>query len=60
VFCLNDARHLARWDQTLALVWFEDEEVPSAEPDRHKREEEEFGLAELDGVLSWPGKRRRK
>ena len=57
---LEDARHLAQWDQTIALIWFEDEEVPSPEPDRHKREEEEFGLAELDGVLPWPGKKRRK
>jgi Zn-dependent peptidase ImmA (M78 family) len=25
---LEDARHLAQWDQTVALIWFEDEEVP--------------------------------
>jgi len=57
---LEDARHLAQWDQTIALIWFEDEEVPSPEQDRHKREEEESGLAELDGVLPWPGRKRRK
>lgn len=55
---LEEARHRKRWDQTLTLLWFEDEEIPSLEPDRHKREEEEFGLAELDGVLPWPGKKR--
>ena len=51
---LEDARHLAQWDQTVALIWFEDEEVPAPERDRHRREEEESGLAELDGVLPVP------
>jgi hypothetical protein len=57
---LEDARHLAQWNQTVALIWFEDEEVPAPERNRGKREEEESGLAELDGVLPWPGKKRRK
>jgi Zn-dependent peptidase ImmA (M78 family) len=57
---LEDARHLAQWDQTVALIWFEDEEVPAPPQDRHKREEDESGLAELDGVLPWPGRKRRK
>ena len=26
---LEEARHLIRWDQTLTLLWFEDEEVPT-------------------------------
>jgi Zn-dependent peptidase ImmA (M78 family) len=57
---LEDARHLRKWDQTVALLWFEDEEVPAPKQDRREREEEEFGLAELDGILPWPGKKRRK
>lgn len=57
---LEDARHLARLDQTIALIWFADEEVPEPSRDRREREQEEFGLAELDGVLPWPGKKRRK
>jgi len=57
---LEDARHLKQWDQTVALLWFEDEEVPPQRQDRQKQEEEEFGLAELDGVRPWPGKKRRK
>ena len=57
---LEDARHLAKWDQTVSLLWFEDEEVPPLGRDRRKREEEEFGLAELDGILPWPDKRRRR
>jgi Zn-dependent peptidase ImmA (M78 family) len=58
---LEDARYVAQWDQTVALIWFEDEEVPVAPGrDRREREEEESGLAELDGILPWPGRKRRK
>jgi len=56
---LEEMRHLARWDQTLTLLWFEDEEVPP--PNRELREdEEELGLQELDGNLRWPSKKRRR
>ena len=58
---LEDARHLTQWDQTVALLWFEeDEEVPPVRKNRQKRGEEEFGLAELDGILPWPDKSRRR
>jgi Zn-dependent peptidase ImmA (M78 family) len=55
----EEARHLRQWDQTLTLLWFEDEEVP---PPKHegRAEEENLGLQELDGILPWPGKRRRR
>jgi len=56
----EDARHLAHWDQTIALLWFEEEEAPPPRADRRRYEEETFGLAELDGTLPWPGKRRRR
>jgi hypothetical protein len=56
---LEEVRHIARWDQTLTLLWFEDEEVPA--PKRELREdEEELGLQELDGQLRWPSKNRRR
>jgi hypothetical protein len=58
---LEDARHLDQWNQTIALLWFEDEDPPSPAAERSReREEEDQGLAELDGVLPWPGKKRRK
>jgi hypothetical protein len=44
----------------VALIWFEDEEVPAPRHDRRAREKDEFGLAELDGILPWPGRKRRK
>ena len=56
---LEDARHLKQWDQTVALLWFEDEEVPPLKRAHHQGEEES-GLSELDGILPWPGKKRRK
>lgn len=56
---LEDARHVRKWDQTVALLWFEDEEVPSSSPRGHE-DHEELGLRELDGILPWPGRRRRK
>lgn len=55
---IEDARHYAPWDQTISLLWFEDEEIPYITPDNHSKEE--TGLDELDGVLPWPGKRRRR
>jgi hypothetical protein len=56
---LEDARHLKQWDQTVALLCFQDEEVPPPKRER-RHEQEELGLSELDGILPWPGKKRRK
>lgn len=56
---LEDVKHLEYWDQTLTLLWFEDEEVPAAK-NRFYEQKEDLGLEELDGVLPWPGRRRRK
>jgi hypothetical protein len=52
---------LSRWDQTLTLLWFEDEEIPATRNSKATcDEEEDQGLPELDGVLPWPGKKRRR
>jgi hypothetical protein len=55
----EDGRYYAPWDQNLALLWFEDEEVPPA-PRSIREEEEEVGLRELDGILPWPGNKKRR
>lgn len=65
---LEDARYHVPWDQTISVVWFEDEEVPRVILDDRSRghhsrpedDESETGLPELDGVLPWPGKKRRR
>jgi Zn-dependent peptidase ImmA (M78 family) len=64
---LEEARHLAQWDQTITLLWFEDGEVPAlrlrddqGEIIGRPENEDDGGLKELDGILRWPGKRRRR
>jgi hypothetical protein len=42
--------HLGQWDQTLTLLWFDDEELPPTTPERKRWEEETYGLRELDGI----------
>lgn len=56
----EDVRHLAQWDQTLTLLWFDDEDLPPPPAERKRWEEETQGLRELDGVLPWPGRSKRR
>lgn len=56
---LEESRHLGRFDQTLSLLWFEDEELPH-DNSTDNDNDEDMGLKELDGQLPWPGKRRRR
>ena len=49
------ARHFPRWNQTLPLLWFEDDRVPSSASDYvEDDDDEEPALRPLDGVLPWP------
>lgn len=62
---LEESRHLESWDQTLTLLWFEDEEVPPPRNAKHGMRNfgtggEDPRLRELDGILPWPGKSRRR
>jgi len=58
---LEASRYLTQWDQTLTLLWFPDEEIPVRSTEMGETEEEEEPLLrELDGVLPWPGKKRRR
>ena len=62
---LEEARHLERWDQTLTLLWFEDEEVPSltrrGSVQYSQDDDDEDGLLEeLGSTVRWPGKSRRR
>jgi len=56
----EDAIHLDQYDQTLTLLWFDDEDLPPPTSNRRQWEEETQGLRELDGVLPWPGARKRR
>lgn len=59
---IEEARHMAKWDQTSTLLWFEEGEIPPSrrEGRRQYDDEGDQGLQELDGTLPWPTKRRRK
>ena len=73
---LEEARHFTQWNQTVSLLWFANEEVPSvaaaqrrpesrwsyAGRDTPYRRDEvvESGLKELDGQLRFPGRRGRR
>lgn len=56
----EDVRHLGKWDQTLTLLWFDDDCLPPPPAERKAWEEDTFGLRELDGNLPWPGKSKRR
>lgn len=58
---IEDARHLAAYDQTISLLWFEEEEELGPRTESvAARDEDLYGLAELDGVLPWPGRSKRR
>ena len=50
---------LPEWNQCLSLVWLDETLQPVHEP-RSEDEEDESLLAELDGILPWPSRRRKK
>lgn len=56
----EDTLHVGHWDQTLTLLWFDDEELPPPPSERTRWDEETQGLRELDGVLPWPGRSKRR
>lgn len=55
------SRHFHRYDTTVSLLWFSEEDLPEVELDRFGRQViEEEGLTELTGELPWPGKSKRR
>jgi len=55
------ARHYAKTDTTVALLWFPEEDLPEVETNRFGiRVSEDEGFSELTGELPWPGKSRRR
>lgn len=56
---IEESRYLYKWDQCLTLLSFVDDEVPQREVGADEDAEEPL-LKELDGVLPWPGKNRRR
>ena len=50
---------LPEWDQCLSLIWL-DEALKSVREPWHEDEDDDPLLSELDGILPWPSKSRRK
>lgn len=57
---MEDARHFTRWQQTMSMLWFEDDRVPTSRGSGDDDDDEEPALRPLDGVLPWPGRSRRR
>lgn len=48
------SRYNSEYDETISLLWCTEEDLPRGEVDRfHKRIEDDGGLEELTGVISW-------
>lgn len=56
------AKHYPEYDETFALLWFEDDSGPEEPVNTFsgKSQEDDGGLKELDGVLGFSGKRKRR
>lgn len=55
------SRHYHRFDTTVSLLWFSEEDLPEVEVDRFgKRVIDDDDVTELTGELPWPGKSRRR
>jgi Zn-dependent peptidase ImmA (M78 family) len=56
------ARHYPEYDQTFSLLWFEDDDGPAMPVNTFsKGQQVDDGLLkELDGILPWPGRKKRR
>jgi hypothetical protein len=58
MFLLEEARLLSEWDQTLSLLWVNESADDSGSI--FDDVDDDGGLKELDGILPWPSKKRRR
>lgn len=56
----EESLHLQQWEQCLSLIWFDDDLRPAGQSRERHEDDEEPLLEELDGVLPWPSKSRRR
>ena len=55
----EEATLLQEWNQCLSLIWFDEDLIPMHDRRNEDRIDEPL-LEELDGILPWPTKKRRK
>ena len=58
-YLFEEARLLPEWDQVLSLLWFE-EGSGNGDDVFDDMDDDEGRLEELDGILPWPSKKRRR
>ncbi|ALP53646.1 hypothetical protein Tel_11160 [Candidatus Tenderia electrophaga] len=56
----EEAMLLSEWDQCLSLIWIDDDLRPAGLGGVQDADDNELLLEELDGILPWPSKRKRK
>ncbi|MCU7936846.1 MAG: ImmA/IrrE family metallo-endopeptidase [Candidatus Thiodiazotropha sp. (ex Dulcina madagascariensis)] len=56
----EEAMTLREWEQCLSLIWFDDDLSPTEQSRNQYQDVDAPLLEELDGVLPWPSKSRRK
>jgi hypothetical protein len=58
----EEVRVTSSWNQALTLLWLDSGDAPDMQRSRPSpgRDEEEPLLKELDGVLPWPGRKRKR
>ena len=56
----EEAMLIREWDQCLSLIWFDESLEPMGQSRGYDTEDDEPLLHELDGIMPWPSKSRRK
>jgi hypothetical protein len=56
----EEAMLITEWDQCLSLIWLDENLRPAGRSDDYDAEDDEPLLKELDGILPWPSKGRKK
>ena len=56
----EEAMLLSEWDQCLSLIWLDEDLRSVGVSCSQGTDDDEPLLEELDGILPWPSKRRRK
>lgn len=59
-FVVEESILLREWDQCLSLIWFDEDVRRAGVSSSYDVDDDEPLLKELDGVLPWPSKSRRK
>jgi Zn-dependent peptidase ImmA (M78 family) len=57
---IEESMLISEWDQCLSLIWFDESMRRTDQSNKYEDYDDDPLLEELDGVLPWPSKRRKK